>query len=171
MKKRGELVSTNNERTARLKNYLDATRFLCNSADDVLYILDLSLEKIFFADKIDEKYNLPPMKNGSYTLEEMRGILHEKDAKEIEEFLKHPQDWGDRVYSRELRFINCDGERIRIRSWGKMQNDNAGKPQWLIGRIADARAGESADPLTGLPDAKRLTEDLSECLERQERVF
>lgn len=164
-------MNSRDNKVKRLKNYLETTRFLCNSTDDFIYIFDLNLGKAYFADRIDEKYNLPPMTDGSYTIDEFKSFLSERDAGELERVLEKPEEATDRVYNRELRLVNLDGERFRVRSYGKIQCDNEGNPQWIIGRITDVKAGQTVDPLTGLLDSRRLTEDLGECLKNGEKGF
>ena len=164
-------MSSTIEKEKILKYYLETMGFLNDSTDDFLYIYDLPSGRVYFANRIDEKYNLPPMTEGAYAIEEVKSFLGPRDLKNFQCDLDELISGDEQIQNREYWLVNQQGERFWIRNSGKLQRDEDGNPQWILGRISDATVGQSVDSLTGLFNARKMTEDLEACLKRNGKGF
>ena len=66
------------------KIYMRTIQFLDESTDDYLYLYDLINKKLYFTDKICEKYSIPSGMEG-IPIESWIRIVYPKDQKKLEE--------------------------------------------------------------------------------------
>ena len=154
-----------------LQSYLQTMKFLNDSTDEILYLCDIAEQKVYFSSNVAEKYDLPPLNDGVYDVAQIREFVFAEEDKEI--FL-NPDAFGsngDLVLHQEYRIINGAGKKFWIYSTEKLQCDEAGRPMWIIGRIANNDAEQNIDPLTGLFNTRKLVEDLEECLKSRQTGF
>ena len=72
------------------KIYMRTIQFLDESTDDYLYLYDLINKKLYFTDKICEKYSIPSGMEG-IPIESWIRIVYPKDQKKLEESLNDIQ--------------------------------------------------------------------------------
>ena len=156
---------------SRLKEYLDAMRFLSYGSDASLYIYDVVAGRVYFADNFDEKYHLPPMTDSSYSITEMMRFLRWRDSvAERKELSDLPEEIRPLCHS-EYRLINDSGDSILLNNEIRVEYSDSGIPLWVIGRLIDAAAGRNIDSLTGLFDAEKMMEDLKIRRQNGERGY
>lgn len=159
------------EKELMLQSYLQTMRFLNDSTDEILYLCDIAEQKVYFSGNVVEKYSLPLMQEGVYDVAQIREFVLAEEDREI--FL-NPEAFGPEgnfVLHHEYRIVNEDGKKFWIYSTEKLQCDEAGKPMWILGRIADNDSEHHIDPLTGLCNSRKLVEDLGECLKNKQAGF
>lgn len=154
------MLGSNTRERSKLMDCLETMRFLNEGAEVSTYLYDLKAGRVYFADKFDEKYNLPPMTEGSYAIDELMSFLRRREVlasqtipgdlpREIEQLCFH-----------EYWLMNRDGDAVLMKSDIRVKYDSAGNPCWVVGRLTDAAAGKNIDSLTGLFDTQKLIEDM-----------
>lgn len=154
-----------------LKQYLETMRFLSQASDEMMYLCDLASQKVYFTENYTEKYQIPPMDDMAYTLEEMQKFVYAKNGGKISFKLESFASLEGGLLHQEYYVIDCTGKRYRIHSTERLQYDNAGNPRWIIGHISNIATSQRIDALTGLFNAQKLMEDLDECMKKQESGF
>lgn len=155
----------------RIRNCLDAMAFLNDNENDVFYIYDTITNRIYFTNRIDKHFNLLPMYNGTYTFDALGSFLYPRDLKELRTAVDKLLDGSSDGFQLECWFVNRDGKRIWIRISGKLQKASGHEYQWVVGRITNKPDEKSVDSLTGLFNARKLTEDLNGCLKEKYSGF
>lgn len=155
----------------RIRNCLDAMAFLNDIENDVFYIYDVFANRIYFTNRIDKHFNLLPMHNGTYTFDELGSFLYPRDLRELRTAVDKLLEGSSSGLQLECWFVNRDGKRIWIRIDGKLQKIDSHDEQWVVGRITNKPDEKSVDSLTGLFNARKLTEDLNVCLKEKYRGF
>lgn len=145
-------------------------RFLNESTDDYLFLWDILCEKLYFFSSIAEKYHLQlssetDSSGESCTIDDWFSIVYERDRAALEENLIQMKNGTVKVHNMDYRLVNRDGGRIWINCRGKSQNDESGRPAFMVGRIMETHTGRKLDSLTGLPNASGFWRDMELRLE------
>ena len=144
---------------SRLQDTLETMRFLGADSEASLYIYDIAAGRVYFADSFDEKYHLPPMSDGSYSIAELMGFLRRDVATARPEMRDLPQEIRHLCYS-EYWLTNETGGSVLLKNEIRVEYSDSGRPVWVVGRLMDAASGRNIDSLTGLFDAEKMMEDL-----------
>lgn len=147
-----------------LKIAMQTIRFLDESTNDYLYLYDLINERIYFTDKICQKYPFPPVGNQGITTDVWKNAIYSGDRRRLEEKLKKIREGQTEVHSMEYRLIDQEGNKVWVSCRGRVQKNSEGQPCFLIGSISEMALGRVVDSLTGLWNLERFMEDLGECL-------
>lgn len=149
--------------------YLETLRFLNESTQDYLFLLDFGSKRIQLFRDIHEKYDLPEMGTDGYTFAEWEQIVYARDLSAVREEFRAVAA-GERVrHELEYRLVDRRGTRVWVNSCGTCRTDEQGIPQMLVGRATNMILGRKTDVLTGLLNEEKLMEDLAECLAEQTR--
>ncbi len=168
---KGIIVEYKREKERMLRSYLQTIKFLNDSVDEILYLCDIDEQKVHFSSNVAEKFDLPPLNDGVYDVEQIREFVISQEDKNI--FL-NPEAFGlnnDTVLHQEYRIVNNSGKKFWVYSDEKLQCDEQGRPMWILGRISDNGMEQDMDPLTGLYNTKKLVEDMEECLSKKKTGF
>ena len=155
----------------RLQEYLETLRFLNAGSEVSMYIYDLASGRVYFADDFDEKYHLMPMKEGSYSIEELTGMLRRRDARASASGLRDLPPEIQQLCHGEYWLDTPSGDTILMKNEIRIEYTDTGRPCWVVGRMMDAAAGRNIDSLTGLFDAEKLMEDLNACKAKAESGY
>lgn len=145
---------------SRLQERLDAMRFLSAGSEASLYIYDIAAGRVYFTDPFDEKYHLPPMTDGSYSISELMKYLRQDASLNRPELRDLPVEIRQLCHS-EYRLTNESGGGILLKNEIRVEYSDSGRPVWVVGRLMDAAVGRNIDSLTGLHDAEKMAEDLA----------
>lgn len=166
-------MNRNMSREAVYKKNLEVMRYLSDDTENIQYILDVTGERMYFSIRIDEKYDLLPMTDGYYTLDQLLKIIGAPDVDNVP--AKICAFFSDGAVS--SRWQNCTmanrhGERLRFSIKGKTIFNEQGQCQLVVGSIRQVVSQEqNLDIMTGLPDAQALIENLDEALQRKSSGF
>lgn len=147
-----------------IKNTLDTLRFLSETTDDDLFLWDLQSGRFYFAGPIHQRYNLPPATEDGYTLQDWKSLLSPSDFPHFLEHLTQIQQGVQDSLNAEYRLIDREGNAVWNIIRGKVHLGQPEHRAQMIGRISGAVFDLKADPLTGLLNAAKLTEDMTQCL-------
>ena len=150
-----------------LSIYRQVIQFLDESTEAYLYLYDLVNGKIYFTDKISERYNLPLSGDQGISVKEWQSIVYFKNRKRLEDNLGRIQKGYSDNHNIEYRLVNKHGDRIWINCRGNVKRDKEGTPRILIGNVSELPPGRTVDPLTGLWNHERFMEDVAERLDDQ----
>lgn len=144
--------------------YLETLRFLNETTQDYLFLLDFGTRRILLFRDMHDKFDLPETREGGYSFEEWEHIIYERDRTAFREEIKAIGE-GKRVrHELEYRLVDRSGTRIWVNSTGTCRTNDQGKPWLIVGRATNMVLGRKTDTLTGLLNEEKLMEDLAECL-------
>lgn len=144
-----------------LQDMLENMRFLSAESDASIYVYDVAAGKVYFVDRFDEKYHLPPMLDGSYGIEELMSFLRRNVAATNPELQNLPEEIRRLSYGEY--WLTKEEGKILLKNEIRVKYSEAGRPIWVIGKLMDAAVSRNVDSLTGLLDAEKLMEDLNGC--------
>lgn len=151
--------------------YLETLRFLNETTQDYLFLLDLDSRRILLFREVDDKYDLPKPREDGYSFDEWEHIIYERDRSAFWEEIRAISE-GERVrHELEYRLVDRDGTRIWVNSTGTCRTNDQGKPWLVVGRATNMVLGRKTDVLTGLLNEEKLMEDLAECLAEKTRGY
>lgn len=151
--------------------YLETLRFLNETTQDYLFLLDLDSRRILLFREVDDKYDLPKPREDGYSFDEWEHIIYERDRSAFWEEIRAISE-GERVrHELEYRLVDRDGTRIWVNSTGTCRTNDQGKPWLIVGRATNMVLGRKTDVLTGLLNEEKLMEDLAECLAEKTRGY
>lgn len=154
-------------REEMLKTYLETMRFLSDTTKEMMYLCDLTTSKIYFADNYAEKLQLSQMEGTVYTLEELQSFLYARNGEKVTFKLSSFEGLDDGLLCQEYHLLDKHGQKYKVHSTERLQYDDVGNPMWIIGHISDIASSKKVDELTKLFNAKKLMEDLADCLEKK----
>lgn len=147
----------------QLQEMMDTLSFLSNDSESFLYLCDWEEKKLYFTKKIDEKYRLPPMTDGAYSVQDVMTFLRRKHGIDLQQAVDDLLSGRTMQCSREFQITDLDGRRVMLKTAFKLQGEDK---RWIVGYITDVGSGKHMDTLSGLPDAVRFTGDLAEAVLR-----
>lgn len=142
-----------------LKIYRQTIQFLDESTDDYLYIYDFVNDRIYFTDKIFEKYGLLSSENG-VSLSDWNRIVYAKDAEQLEKNISAVAAGLSDSHDMEYRLIDKNGNTVWICCRGTVIREEEGKPVFLMGSISEQAMERKVDNLTGLWNYEKFMEDM-----------
>lgn len=150
-----------------LKIYLQAMCFLNESTEDYFYIYYFANEKLYFTNKICQKYPLSNVEKG-ISFSEWSKVVYFRDVSLLEQDINEIKNGQKESHDLEYRIVDRDGNRVWINCRGNIQKDSDGNPAVLIGSISELAVGRMVDSLTRLWNYDRFMEDMGKCLRKEE---
>lgn len=150
-----------------LKIYLQAMCFLNESTEDYFYIYDFANEKLYFTNKICQKYPLSNVEKG-ISFSEWSKVVYFRDVSLLEQDINEIKNGQKESHDLEYRLVDRDGNRVWINCRGNIQKDSDGNPAVLIGSISELAVGRMVDSLTRLWNYDRFMEDMGKCLRKED---
>lgn len=147
-----------------MKIYMQTIGFLDESTNDYLYIYDMISDRIYFTDKICEKYPLPAAKDQGIPLNVWGSIVYSRDLAQLEQNLADIKNGISDTHDMEYRLIDREGNRVWVNCRGNVHTDEEGRPRVLIGSVSELAARLRVDDLTGLQNYDKYIEDMGKCL-------
>lgn len=145
---------------------LQTIRFLDESTNDYLYLFDLINERVFFTDKICEKYAIPSSGEQGIAIDKWAQIIYSRDRWMLQKNLLRIKKGEIQTHNLEYRLTDREGRRVWINCKGRVQQDEDGNPLFLIGSVSEMARGRLVDNLTGLWNEDRFIEDLRGSLKK-----
>lgn len=152
------------------KIYIQTIQFLDKSTDDYLYLYDLANGKLYFTDKICEKYPIVSAKEG-VSIETWQKIVYSRDLVQLSRNLKNIEAGISEDHNMEYRLVDREGNKIWINCRGNVLKDKGGHPAFLMGSISESAVKHRVDTLTGLWNFEKFTEDMNKSPEEDEGYF
>lgn len=152
------------------KIYMRTIQFLDESTDDYLYLYDLINKKLYFTDKICEKYSIPSGMEG-IPIESWIRIVYPKDQKKLEESLNDIQIGCSENHDMEYRLMNWEGKKVWIYCRGTVLKDRTDLPVFLMGSISEQAMRHKIDALTGFWNFEKFSEDMRKSLKEKNGYF
>lgn len=146
------------------KILIQTIRFLDKSTKVYFYLYDLVNKRVYFTDKICEKYLLPSAGEQGISVDIWKSIIYPRDWKMLEENSRKVKDGLTDSYNREYRLIDRNGNKVWINCRGTVQKDEYGRPEFMIGNISELVEGYRVDNLTGLWNSDKFMEDMEKYL-------
>ena len=112
---------------SRLQDMLETMRFLSAGTEASLYIYDIAAGRVYFADSFDEKYHLPSMTDGSYSIEELMGFLRRDVATVGPEMRDLPKEIRHLCYS-AYWLTNETGGNVLLKNEIRVEYSDFGRP-------------------------------------------
>jgi diguanylate cyclase (GGDEF)-like protein len=147
-----------------LQLYKKTVHFFSESARDYLYVLDLVNQRIYFSDKICDKYPLPLFGEEGIPLARWEAIVYPRDRRELQKDLKAIIKGIEDSHTMDYRITDREGNRVWVNGKGVVQKDEAGQPVFLAGSISELAVSQKTDSLTGLWNYDKYLEDMADCL-------
>ena len=141
--------------------------FLGEGAEEDFFLLDLGAGRLYLPRAVGERYGVARNEDGGCTLEDWYGIVHPKDLPALKDRVGRLKSGALRAYDAEYRVFNRRGGIVWISCRGKVQQDERGRPVWMIGRISDTVARGKTDRLTGAFNMDVWKEELRRLLEQE----
>lgn len=139
---------------------LEVLRFLSDSTDDYLFLLEFRQGRLYFPGQIWEKYPLHKRGEDWCTVEDWVQIVYERDrpalVADLEELCKRSKPEHDMEY----RLVDREGKLVWVNCRGRCQMDSKGQPICMIGRVSDMVLEQKVDPLTGAFNGSELSEEI-----------
>ena len=154
-----------------LKSYLETMRFLSQTTDEMMYLCDLSTQKIYFADNYAEKLQVFQIDGTEYTLEQMQQFMYAKNGQKVSFKLSSFENLADGLLHQEYYMLDKKGKKYKIHSTERLQFDPDGNPMWIIGHVSNFVTSQKVDELTRLFNSQKMLEDLTEALENKKSGF
>lgn len=142
--------------------------FLGEGAEEDFFLLDLGAGRLYLPRAVGERYGVARNEDGGCTLEDWYGIVHPKDLPALKDRVGRLKSGALRAYDAEYRVFNRRGGIVWISCRGKIQQDERGRPAWMIGRISDTVARGKTDRLTGAFNMDVWKEELRRLLEQEQ---
>lgn len=135
----------------------DALNFLGESSHEYYFCYDFAGRTALFSQNMWDRFALPPTEDSTCTPRALYEIVHPQD-RPIVSMQFHRLNRGEgETYDGKYRLRAKTGEYIWVRSCGKSQLNEDGKPVWMIGRISvsEPEPGQRPDVF----DLNRLKQD------------
>lgn len=150
-----------------LKIYMQTIRFLDDSTDDYFYLYDLTNDRIYFTEKICEKYPIVSEKGG-IPLSEWSKIVYPKDLESLKCEINRITCGENDNHCMEYRLVDKNGNRVWIVCRGTVLKKEDGTPVFLIGNVSESAVRQELDSLTGLWNSEKLKEDMGKYLKNDD---
>lgn len=147
-----------------LKIYMQTIRFLDDSTDDYFYLYDLANDRIYFTEKICEKYPIVSRTEG-ILFSEWSKIVYAKDLKQLKYEINKIVSGKSDSHSMEYRLIDRSGSKNWVICRGTVLKRDDGTPGFLIGNVSEGAVRRELDSLTGLWNGEKFKEDMG-CLKK-----
>ena len=114
---------------------LEVLRFIGESTDDYLFLLDYRNERLYFTGNLSRRYAVLEDGRGYCTVADWCGIVYEKDLPALREELDRIRRGQQMEHNMEYRLVDRSGCRVWISCRGRCQLDEDGNSSVMIGRV------------------------------------
>ena len=142
-----------------LNIYMRTIHFLDESTDDYLYIYDFVNDRLYFTDKICEKYDIVSEENG-VPFSVWAEIVYPKDLIQLEKNISDIRNGISDNHDMEYRLVDKNGDKVWICCRGIVVKNKENQCAFLIGSISELVMGRKVDKLTGLWNYEKFMEDM-----------
>lgn len=139
---------------------LEVLRFLSESTDDYLFLLEFRQGRLYFPGLIWEKYPLRKRGEDWCTLGDWARIVYERDRPALVDDLDQLCRNVHHEHNMEYRLVDREGKLVWVNCRGRCQADDKGQPVCMIGRVSDTVLERKVDPLTGAFNGSELSEEI-----------
>ena len=116
---------------------LEVLRFLSESTDDYLFLLEFRRGRLYFPGQIWEKYPLHKQGEDWCTVEDWVQIVYERDRPALVTDLEELCTRAKSEHDMEYRLVDREGKLVWINCRGRCQMDSKGQLICMIGRVSD----------------------------------
>ena len=148
----------------KMSTYIRVLDIINQSTDDFLFMLDIENDENFFFGPIDKEYDLPKIREGVNTFNQMLEIVHPSDRHAVIEDIDRISRGEQFTHDMNYRWINRKGETVWVNCRGNVIED--GGKKIMVGRVSEETLRHLYNPLTGLWNKIKLREDLADRMER-----
>lgn len=146
-----------------LKIYMQTIRFLDDSTDDYFYLYDMANDRLYFTEKICEKYPITLEKEGIPFSEWMK-IVYAKDRNRLQQEIQSVANGNRETHYMEYRLIDKGGNRVWVYCRGTVLKESNEDSGFLIGSVSEVIMRRVVDSLTGLWNGEKFKEDMDRYL-------
>lgn len=140
----------------RRQSYMLSLQFFDSDVDDYLYIYDMAAARVYFTDKIREKFPIPPAGDDGNPFADWANIIYPKDRQYMNYYRNLLRENKIDSFNIAYRILDREGRPVWVNARGTIrENDRS----LLVGRISEM-AGRVVDGLTGLCTTERFMEDI-----------
>ncbi len=147
-----------------LQQYIKTLQFFDDSTDDYIYIYDWALGRVFFTDKIREKFPIPPAGDDGNSFSDWNDIVYSKDRPLMERYYNLLIEGKMKSFDINCRMMDCMGNKVWVRVKGRLRKNEATKSLLIVGRISEIVPRNMIDTLTGLCSTERFMDDFRQNL-------
>ncbi len=152
----------------KLKNYLQMIQFFDISTENYIYLCDIKNDRVYFTDKIRERFPIPETEGEGNSIEEWMSVVYSKDRAIVLENCRLVKNGEQKTYNNEYRLVDRDGIPCWVSSRGTTIDDENGQPSMMLGRVSELVVGHKVDGLTGLRSRDKFIEDMEQCLKEND---
>ncbi len=149
----------------KMQQHMQSLQFFDDSIDDYIYIYDLTSERVFFTDKIREKFPIPPAGEKGNPFSDWNDIVYPKDRKLMDYYRKLLIERKITSFNIAYRIIDRGGNKVWVKVKGTLRIQEGSQSLLIVGRISEMLLGGMVDGLTGLCSAEKFMEDMKQHLE------
>ncbi len=149
----------------KLHQYIAALEFFDDGTEDYIYMYDMTSERVFLADKIREKYPIPPAGEDGNDFRDWNEIVYPKDREIMNHYRKLLVDREIDSFNIAYRLLDRAGNKVWVRVKGALRNTEDLSSLLVVGRISEMVTGGMIDSLTGLCGTEKLLEDMKQHLQ------
>lgn len=148
----------------KLQVYIQSLAFFDDSLEDYFYIYDLKSERVYFTDKIRERFPLPPAGADGNAFSDWNEIVYPKDREFMDYYRNLLIEGKIESFSIAYRIFDREKNKVWVNVKGVLREDEDKQLTLLVGRITETEFGRVVDSLTGLRSVEKFTEDLPQNL-------
>lgn len=148
----------------KLQSYMQILQFFDENIDGYIYVCDLKEDRIYFTDKIREKFPLPPADENGNSLQDWRDIIYAKDREYLDYYKSSLREGKINSFDILYRVLDRENEKIWVNATGKIREGEPSQPGLLVGHVSEITSHKVVDELTGLCGNGKLMEDLKQYL-------
>lgn len=147
-----------------LKIYKQLICSLDEMTDGYLYIYDFFNDRLYFTEKIRERFPLPDAGDKGVSLELWKNIVFPKDRRQLEKDMEKIRLGAEDIYDVEYRLMDRQENPVWVKSKGTFYRNSMNRPSVFVGNVCELASGHRVDSLTGLWNYEKFMEDMGKCL-------
>ena len=136
-------------------NAEDLIELFAPSMDDFLYIVDLQKNNYIISQAAVKRFKLSSNSFGD-AINNCLLLAYEEDRSMLAEHLQHIVEGREKIHDLHYRWIDKNGMPVWINCRGKVIDDEAGNPHYLVGCINEIGKIQKADNVSGLLGEKEM---------------
>ena len=149
--------------TNQLQMHLKSLEFFDDRLDDYIYIYDLAEDRVYFTERILDKFALPLAEDYGVDFAAWNQIIQPKDRPFVDHYRKLLVEGEIDSFHIAYRVQDKNGCQIWVSVTGAIRENEESQGLLLVGRITEMTHGRTIDMLTGLRSVEKFEENLQEC--------
>lgn len=150
-----------------LEIYKEMIWILNDSTEDYLYVYNLEDDRVYYPDKICEKYSISSGREG-VPISEWEKIVYPAERKQLEQSLNDIRNGISRNHDMEYRLVDKLGNKVWINCRGNVVNNEEDRPLFLLGTVSEMVMKRVVDRITGLWNSEKFIEDMKKSLKEND---